>query len=357
MGYVFKKIAVLRASGLGDFIFALPALTALRETYVESEIIYLGKEWHKEFLYKRKSLVNRVIVIPPVAGVGKEEDFINDREALEIFFEKLRGEKFDLAVQLHGGGRNSNPFLLNLGAKYTIGTKTPDASDLDLAIPYHYYQNEYLRWLEVVSLVGARTENITPHFEAAAEDVTEAKRVLGKNNRKFIVLHPGATDMKRRWTVERFAQVGDYFANRGFGIVVTGSGVEKDLVDGVITKMQNNVFNFCNRLTINGLAGLFSLCSLVITNDSGPLHLANALNVKTVGIYWCGNLINGMNLFIKNSIALGSWMVNCPMCQRDMASIFPFYSKQNDCKHETSFVAKVSVREVIEAAESLLGRD
>ncbi|MCL5784320.1 MAG: glycosyltransferase family 9 protein [Patescibacteria group bacterium] len=349
----FKKIAILRASGLGDFIFALPALSALKETFPKAEIIYLGKVWHQTFLSKRKSPVNRVIVIPPVAGVGMKEFYINDSHQLEKFFAKMQKEKFDLAIQMHGGGRHSNPFLLNLGAKLTIGTQTSDALPLNRTISYQYYQNEYLRWLEVVSLAGVKTAKIMPRLEATIEDIGETKEALGGNNQKLIILHPGAMDVRRRWPVERFAVVGDYFASLGFRIVVTGSGNEEDIVRTVIDQMEHSADNFYNKLSINGLAGLLSLSEIVISNDTGLLHLADALGRKTVGIYWCSNLIMAALPFREKSVCLSSWMVNCPFCNENRAS-FPFNQKKTNCKHETSFVAEVEVKEVIEAAENLL---
>jgi len=66
------KIAVLRANALGDFIFTLPALEALRTMYPHAEIVLLAKEWHAAFLAQRPSPIDRVIVIPNYGGVGAE---------------------------------------------------------------------------------------------------------------------------------------------------------------------------------------------------------------------------------------------------------------------------------------------
>jgi ADP-heptose:LPS heptosyltransferase len=71
-----KKIAVLRANALGDLIFVLPALQALRDHYPLAEIVYLGKRWHGEYLSERPSPVNRAVVITPYPGVGESADFL-----------------------------------------------------------------------------------------------------------------------------------------------------------------------------------------------------------------------------------------------------------------------------------------
>src|SRR5581483_7143098 len=67
-----RKIAVLRANALGDLIFALPALDALRAAYPEADITWLGRDWHAEFFSGRPGPVGRVIVVPPCSGVRDE---------------------------------------------------------------------------------------------------------------------------------------------------------------------------------------------------------------------------------------------------------------------------------------------
>src|SRR5947209_2394584 len=111
-----RKIAVLRANALGDFIVALPALDALRATYPDAEIVLLAREWHAEFLHNRPGPVDRVIPVPAVPGIGSAPDEPVDEVALAAFFHEMQAERFDLALQLHGGGRNSNPFILRLRA-------------------------------------------------------------------------------------------------------------------------------------------------------------------------------------------------------------------------------------------------
>src|SRR3712207_1467321 len=105
-----RRIAVLRANQLGAFVMTLPAFAALRSAYPSAELVLLGAPLHAELLAGRPgSFADRVEVVPFAHGVrgGGEED----PGALGRFFDKRREEVFDLALQLHGGGRWSNPFL------------------------------------------------------------------------------------------------------------------------------------------------------------------------------------------------------------------------------------------------------
>ena len=68
-----KKIAILRANALGDFLVTLPAIDAIRAAYPNAEIVLLGKPWHKEFLIKGRCVIDRVIVVPPLKGIRDEK--------------------------------------------------------------------------------------------------------------------------------------------------------------------------------------------------------------------------------------------------------------------------------------------
>src|SRR5204862_7816076 len=91
-GYVsgVAKIAVLRANGLGDLIFCLPALRALRDCYPKAELVLLGQGWHKAFLSGR-DVVDRVIEVPPPEHLSAEE--------AEPLLADLRRQRSDIAPQ------------------------------------------------------------------------------------------------------------------------------------------------------------------------------------------------------------------------------------------------------------------
>ncbi len=341
-----SKIAVLRANDLGDWMFALPALDALRAAYPNAEIVLLGRPWHARFLEGRPGPIDRVVVVPPSKGVREEEDEGQDRAELDRFFASMRDERFDLAIQLHGGGHYSNPFLLQLGARSTAGLRTADAAMLDRWVPYIYFQPETLRCLEVVSLVDGQPQGLEPKVQVTSQDLEESWQVLSDSDKPLVAIHPGASDPRRRWPPTSFAAVGDALAAAGARVVVTGTASERPLVDAVLGSMSSPVENLCDRLTTNGLAGLLSRCHLVVANDTGPLHLAAAVGAATVGIYWCGNLINADPITRTRHRPILSWRLECPICGRN--TIY------DNCQHRSSFVADVPIDQVADVALSLL---
>ncbi len=341
-----KKIAVVRANGLGDLVFALPALDALRAAYPDAEIVYLGKAWHAGFLDDRPGPVDRVVMVPPYGGVSEQPGFPNDPEVIDEFFRGMHAEQFDLAFQIHGGGRFSNPFTKHLGARLTVGLKTPDAEALDRWVPYIYFQREMFRYLEVVSLAGATPVTLDPRVAVTAADRLEASRVFPETGRPLVVMHPGASDPQRRWPAAKFAAVGDALVAAGAEVGVTGTGSEEPVVEAVLRAMDHPAHNLYERLSRGGFAGLLSRCTVVISNDSGPLHLAAAVGTSTVGIFWCFNHINAAPLTRGRHRPLISWQLACPIC----GAIEP----AQHCAHQESFVADIPVEDVTSAALDLL---
>jgi ADP-heptose:LPS heptosyltransferase len=333
--YHFNKIGVFRPNALGDFIFVLPALQALKETYPEAELVYLGQDWHKKFLVQGRCVVDRVRVIHRVMG-SKEEN--------ADFLQHMREEKFDVMIQVYGGGKWSNPMVSAMGARITVGLCDLGVLPLDISVPYLYYHNEYMRNLMVVKRIGAMAMTIEPKVLLVDHD-DEVPLALEKD---VAVIHPGASDLRRRWPPERFATVGDWLVKQGFMVVVTGTQAEKELVDKVIQSMREARVNACGKLTLAHLTGLLAHARVLISNDTGPYHLAYALGTPVVGIFWGPNLINSSPLDKSLARTLSSWQMECRLCGFDMVEAEkPLSTRNNTCDHAVSFVDKVGVEEVI----------
>ncbi|WP_316299878.1 hypothetical protein, partial [Clavibacter michiganensis] len=136
-----------------------------------ARITLLGTPLHRALLAGRPGGPDEIEVLPVAHGVRDVPGTDPDPAEIEAFAARMRARRFDLAMQVHGGGRNSNPFLLRLGARHTVGTATDDAERLERVIPYVYYQHEVLRGLEVAGLAGAPVADLEPVVE-----VTDAER-------------------------------------------------------------------------------------------------------------------------------------------------------------------------------------
>ncbi|MER7506337.1 glycosyltransferase family 9 protein [Nonomuraea pusilla] len=340
-----RRIAVLRANAIGDFIVTLPALEAIKAAYPEATLTLLGTPWHADFLTGRPGPVDEVVALPPISGVSAAE---SGHAAPDTLIEELRRRRFDLAVQLHGGGRNSNPFVRRLGARVTAGLRTPDAEPLDRWVPYLYYHHEVLRFLEVAALVGGAAGSLEPRVEVTGDDRAELADAFGEPPPGLVAVHPGAKDPRRRWPARRFAEVADRLDRP---VVVTGSLEDKDLVTEVVDAMRRPAIPLAGALGLGALGALYERCDLLVANDTGPRHLAAAVGTPTVAVYWCGNLINAGPLVRTLHRPLISWTTACPVCG---ASGVDFTVPR--CAHDGSWVTDVPVTAVLEQAEDLLTR-
>ena len=343
-----QKILALRPNAVGDFVFALPALHALRYTYPAAEIWYVGKQWHADFLMGRPGPIDRVVVAPPIPGVGAHPQAEVDQFAVDAFVGKMRGEGFDLAVQLFGGGRYSNPFIKKLNARVTVGARTPDAELLDRCIAYGEFNNRRLEMLEIVALAGADVWRMGRELQVTSADRQEAANAFPVAlSERVVIVHPGSSDPRRRWPVERFAAVADALADAGAVVAVNGTRDESALVRGVIDHMRNAAVDLTDALSLSGLCGLIDRAAMVISNDSGPLHLALAIGTPCVGVYWLTNVMEACPLRQNTHRAAMSTRVHCPVCGRE--------NRRERCEHDVCFVDDVPLDQVRAMALELFG--
>ncbi|MFC4852842.1 glycosyltransferase family 9 protein [Actinophytocola glycyrrhizae] len=338
-----RRIAVLRGGGLGDLVFAMPAFEALDAAYPDAEIVLLGVPGFAELLADRPGPVDRVVTLPPAKGVY-EVDGPCDWDG----FARAVGP-IDLGVQLHGGGRNSNPFLLRLAPRWTVGACTPDAAELTRWLPYRYYQNEVMRALEIVGLAGAAPVSVVPRLAVTPRDLANAAAALDGLPEPLLTIHPGATDPRRRWPAERFAEIAAAVAAGGAGVAVVGSPAERDLV-GKVAALAGapSVWPLAD-LDLAGLCGVLAASRVVLANDSGPRHIAEAVGTATVGVFWLGNALNAGSLGRGNHRVLLSWTTRCPECGVDCTR-----EDVPRCEHDVSFVAGVPVADAMREVVDLL---
>lgn len=340
---------MLRANAIGDFVLTLPALEAVRNAYPHAHLALLGTSWHASFLAGRPGPVDETICLPAIPGVTAPANAPRCDPAVARFLHGMRGRRFDLALQLHGGGAYSNPLVLALGARVTAGFRAPDAAPLDRNFPYiqssvDLHPRIHLL-LECAGLVGARAVRAEPRISLTEADERELQARLPDIGGRLAVLQPGARDPRRCWSAARFAQVGDALAASGMRILIHGGPGEQDLARQVRQTMRRPAMEIAGLLSPGGLCALLARSQILVSNDTGPAHLARALGVPTVTIYWVGNVpAYGPPSVLRHRIAV-SYRIHCPVCGE--------HCMEHDCGHTASFVDDVSADEVITLALSL----
>ncbi len=349
-----RRIVVLRGGGLGDLVMTLPALHALRATYPEASLTLLGTDRHRRLLTGRPGAVTETLELPVARGVYEPPGAIQDAAAVDRFLERLAARRFDLAVQLHGGGRWSNPFLLALRATHSVGARTPDAVAPRRWVPYRYFQHQTVRALEIVGLAGAPPTTLEPVVTTTPADLAAADRALAGLPRPVVAVHPSATDPRRCWPAERFADVAAAVVASGAAVVVLGSAAEREAATAAAASCPA-VRILAGELDESALVGVLARSAVLVGNDSGPRHLAAAVGTPTVSVYWVGNLINAGPLVHAAHRVHLSWTTACPVCGALCvgAELGDTYRR---CDHDVPFVADVPLTPVRDDVLDLLAR-
>ncbi|WP_214367331.1 glycosyltransferase family 9 protein [Pseudonocardia sp. H11422] len=349
-----RRIAVLRCNAIGDYLMATPALAALRAAYPAAELTLLGAPWHADFLGARPGPVDRVLVLPDVPGLAGQPGDVPPAGDLPGFLAAARADRFDVAVQLHGGGSRSNPLVAELGARCTVGLRAPDAPPLDRTVPYRYYQPEVDRYLEVVGLLGAGGPTEYPEMNVTADERRAAADLVPPGRGPRVAIHAGATDPRRRWPAARFARVVERLSSDGASVVLTGTSGDAATSAAIRARAGVPVVDLTGRTALGVLAAVLRRCAVMVSNDTGPLHIARAMGTPTVGLYWCGNVINAAPVTRTRHRPLLSWTVHCPECGVDCTPAGQMHRPGEGCEHRPSFLEQIPVAEVLEETRDLL---
>ncbi len=269
-------MVLLRASRIGDFVCTTPAFRALRAALPGAEITLAGQAFVAG-LADRCPYLDRFEAFPGYPGIG--EQFFAPGITLR-FFRQMQAREFDLAVQMHGSGMYSNPFLLMLGAKTSAGfVRHGDGGGIDLPYPFVERRHEVLRLLDLVEYLGAPRRGEATEFALRPEDHEAAGETLRGLPCPLVGLHPGARDARRRWPVERFAQAArELQARLGGTVVGIGGEAERAACEGI------GGVNLAG-LPIPVMGAVIARMGLLLTNDSGPAHIAYALGTPTVTLF------------------------------------------------------------------------
>jgi ADP-heptose:LPS heptosyltransferase len=327
-----KRIAVFRALQLGDLLVAVPALRALREQFPEAEITLIGLPWARSFAQRFRRYLDRFVEFAGYPGIP-EVPF--DPARSQHFLAEQQRYRYDLAVQMHGSGQTSNPCVQAFGARITVGYYAGERpSELTLAAPYPQRISEVECNLALVALAGCRELDPRLEFPLSEEDHTEAAallRALPRARRPWIGLHPGSRPSSRRWPAAYFAELADALADRfGAQIVLTGSPGEETTVQAVIEQMHTPALNLTGKTSLGGLAALISKLDLFVSNDTGPAHVAQAVDSPTLILFGPADYQRWAPLDQTRQLALrhpvrcspcGYW--ECPIDHRCLRGLHP----------------------------------
>jgi ADP-heptose:LPS heptosyltransferase len=278
-----NRVAVFRALQLGDLLCAVPAFRALRVALPDAHIALVGLPWAADFARRFARYIDEFIEFPGHPDLPERRDGAR----LPAFLAGMRARQFDLAVQMHGNGRITNPLVAQFGALQVSGFAVPGehTAVAGCFVDWRAREHEIDRCLRLTRALGAASCGRALEFPLGQADLDELVRLenkFGFDAARTVCVHPGAQLASRRWRPGRFAEVAEAIAERGWQVVLTGTAGEAVLCEQVARSMAHPAIVLAGQTSLGAVAALISRARLLVSNDTGVSHLAAAFGTASV---------------------------------------------------------------------------
>ncbi|MDR3281571.1 MAG: DUF374 domain-containing protein [Endomicrobium sp.] len=284
------KILIVQPSRIGDIVFSLPVLVAIKKKYPNSRISWIVDERCAGILENNPNL---------------ENIFVWNRKKFSFKYYKnlscnLKGQKFDLSIDLHGLAKSA--MLVKIaGAKFKIASSSTNGMREFSWMFSKEIKSTNNKWhcverhLEVAKFLDCSYDIRDVSYpiaipEKVFKDVLEKLThvgVLCTNN--IIGIHPGGGWISRRWESHKFAILAKKLKLEFNSEVVIiggeeGGASEKGLSKEIIDNSQVKIIDMSGEFTLKELCAFLKMCKVFVGNEAGPIHIATALNVQSVAI-------------------------------------------------------------------------
>ena len=294
-----RNILIVKLSAIGDVIQTLPMLAALRRNFPEAKIDWVVEE-EAAGLIGGHPAIDRVLVSRRKSWLRDLREWGSFRAAvrgISRFLKDLRETEYDWVIDNHGVLKSGILVALSrgrrkIGYRATAGIAN-EGSYLftrERYPPLPIARHALERYLDLVRQLGVPTEGVSLEYPVSSDAVESVCRVLdsrGFGARPLTVIHPLAKWDTKQWAPEKFSELADRLVEKGGRVVFTGSPGDAEDVDRILGRIRSpsRVLNLAGQTDLRRLAALFSLADLVITPDTGPMHLAAAVQAPLVALF------------------------------------------------------------------------
>ena len=294
-----QKILIVKLSAIGDVVQTLPMMEALRSHYPQVHIDWLVEEEASDLLTGHPAL-QRVMVSRRKTWqkrLFRRGDFWSTLWEIGKFIRELRSVEYDWIIDNHGIFKSGLLVLLSRGRRKIGFRASPGIADEG---NYFFTKERYKalniekhaleRYLDLIAQVGVRVGEPALNFPVPENALREAEKLLQKNGfarHPLVIIHPMAKWPTKQWPLENFARVAHALAQKGASVVFTGGPDDEKPVRELWQwiKTPPRVLNLAGQTHLQELAGLFSISDLVLTPDTGPMHLAAAVQAPLIALF------------------------------------------------------------------------
>ena len=290
------KILIVKTSAIGDVIHTLPALLSLRHHYPDAHIAWLIEEMAADLITGHPAL-NRVLV-------SRRKAWLADLQAGRVlralrefvrFIRTVRDTRYDLIIDFQGLLKSAIWVLLAKGVRkvgfgrgmhhaelsYVVLNEPVPAVDMN----QHAIERELLLLKGIgVPTTGVRYElPISPEHESEAAALLRASGIDDRD--RLVVINPMARWPTKLWEPASFAAVADGLEGQGIRVIFTGGTQDRSSIDEICRLMTSKSRRVDGRTSLKTLAAIYRRAQVLLTTDSGPMHLAVAIGTTVVALF------------------------------------------------------------------------
>ncbi|MGC8808746.1 MAG: lipopolysaccharide heptosyltransferase II [bacterium] len=280
-----KRILVRSPNWIGDAVMSLPALMSIKSAFPTSEISILAKPWVAD-IFKGCSTASKIILYE---SPGIHQGLSGKMRLAK----KLKEEKIDLAILFPNSFESALiTYLARIPKRAGYNT---DGRGLLLTYPVpppekrKGHQIDY--YLKLVNYLGFPISTRVPLLKINAEQAAWARQKLVslgiKDNEPLVGMAPGSSyGPAKEWPVKKFAELSQKIIKKlGARIIVLGGQNDRELAQKILASSQNLGYDLTGQTSLVEAMALMVQCRLIVTNDSGLMHVAAALQVPLVAIF------------------------------------------------------------------------
>ena len=292
-----NKILIMEAGGIGDMIMSTPALRALRERFSDSEIVLLTVPRTAQAI-NIKHYANRSLCFKQEAfSKGPSQPFYTQILSNSKLLWALRKERFDMMIDLEAIESWKSSllryiFYICIGAKSKVGRNSDGKGFfLDVKVDDDLFGkvHEVDRKLLIAKALGAETKNRKQKFYVSKEDKEFINNWLKdagiENNRTIVAIQPGAFVPSREWKSEGFVEIGRRLSQKYKARIIITGGNNDNVAYEINDELKDIKPILAVGLSLGRLGALLERVHLFISNDTGPFHIADAINTPYVVLF------------------------------------------------------------------------
>lgn len=275
-----KKILVINLMYLGDLLFMTPLLRTLRSNYPAAKIDLLVDQ-NNQSVVLYNPYISELIAIDKKGYHNKLPNY------LRLLF-SIRKECYDLVINLHPNERAS-AIAAFCGAKQIVGLSAKGFGRFFSELVHKRRDiHQVDAYLEIGKILGLRMDNHGLEMQVDRISKQNAEKLwaeAGLWNTKVIGLNTGGSWPTKRWTTDGFAKLAEMLQQDGYQVVFFGGPMDKSMVDEIVGRMKKKPVIFTGRVNLLELAALIKKCTVFVSGDSGPMHIATSQGVPVVAIF------------------------------------------------------------------------